>query len=388
MLSRLARASILDTKYARLQDIQMNFETTFQEMKNYMDHLAVMDESKIAKTAQLGRHLRERFEWGVVSQEIWENDIAPRSETPKDSFNINRKAAVNMSNISTLNIHTAWIETLKHLINKREIKNVTMTTRFFNFFSQDQDIIIEDLTVILVLKCIFSQYQIGTKVPSENHLKIELWADILSCTFKSQGYTCVWELNHLIPENARKGSSKSDFAALISDPLQGLIPFFIVEFEVDGIDIHKDSNVVLAEGSFELTQILSKLPKLPSQQLRNIQMHLALINNGQIKLNKLIPCYNKDETAIVYLHSHETRIFDIASSEPSERLKNALNLICYLQEVVCETGSTIQKYLQRSNRTPDLNVEKLLPRLPHEALTSRKSRCQLTPKHKRPKLDD
>ncbi|KAJ3400837.1 hypothetical protein HDU80_006567 [Chytriomyces hyalinus] len=58
---------------------------------------------------------------------------------------------------------------------------------------------------------------------------------------------------------ARKGSSRSDFAAATLDSTGFAVPFLIVEFEVSGFAIHKDDCVCASEGAYELTQLLDKL---------------------------------------------------------------------------------------------------------------------------------
>ncbi|CAG8692562.1 3175_t:CDS:2, partial [Acaulospora morrowiae] len=63
--------------------------------------------------------------------------------------------------------------------------------------------------------------------PPEAHIKIQKWSKY-----------------QLIPGNAKEGSSRSEFSAVILNSKQWQFPFFIVEFEQHGFEVHKDVAVV------------------------------------------------------------------------------------------------------------------------------------------------
>lgn len=67
--------------------------------------------------------------------------------------------------------------------------------------------------------------------PSENHIKAELWANILSNSFSlnSPKFAPVWEFHHLIPGNGGQGSAKSDFSAIVSNQNDLQFVFFLIE---------------------------------------------------------------------------------------------------------------------------------------------------------------
>ncbi|CAG8451225.1 5615_t:CDS:2, partial [Diversispora eburnea] len=87
-----------------------------------------------------------------------------------------------------------------------------------------------------------------------NNLKIQMWSKILSDSFvlNQTRFKPIWELNHLIPGNAKEGSSRSYFVAAILNSKQWQFPFFIVEFEQHGFEVHKDFAIVICEAVFEL----------------------------------------------------------------------------------------------------------------------------------------
>ena len=89
--------------------------------------------------------------------------------------------------------------------------------------------------------------------PSEDNIKAQMWAKILSDTFliDSDDIDVNWEYHHQIPGNGGSGSSRSDFAAVIFNSTDQQFPFFIVESKTDGFVIHKDEIVVMAEATFD-----------------------------------------------------------------------------------------------------------------------------------------
>ncbi|CAG8532302.1 24734_t:CDS:1, partial [Gigaspora rosea] len=54
-----------------------------------------------------------------------------------------------------------------------------------------------------------------------------------------------------------------------------------------GLGIHKDFAVVVCEGVFELSKILSQTQGLSPSEMTQIRMHIGLINDTSIKLGIL-----------------------------------------------------------------------------------------------------
>ena len=96
-------------------------------------------------------------------------------------------------------------------------------------------------------------------LPSENHIKAELWTRILSSAFKLNKikFAPVWELQHLISGNSGRGSARSDFAAIVTDHNHLQFPFFIVEFSRNGQEVHKDNIVAVSEAVYEFNYMLA-----------------------------------------------------------------------------------------------------------------------------------
>ncbi|CAI2186621.1 9868_t:CDS:1, partial [Funneliformis geosporum] len=66
------------------------------------------------------------------------------------------------------------------------------------------------------------------------------------------------EFHHQMPGNDEKGSVRSDFACVvISHITKKQYPFFILKFEIGGMQAHKDFAVVVAKAAHALNCILS-----------------------------------------------------------------------------------------------------------------------------------
>ncbi|RIB05932.1 hypothetical protein C2G38_2047201 [Gigaspora rosea] len=135
-------------------------------------------------------------------------------------------------------------------------------------------------------------------LPSENHIKIELWAKILSAavSLHHSEFLPVWELQHLIPGNAG-----------------------YVEFERDGFECHKDDVVTVAEATHEFNRILSLAHNPSEEEVNQIRLHYGLVNSATIRLSMLEPVYDEKRSKLVYIR-YETIFFQ--SSYPRFRDKH------------------------------------------------------------------
>ncbi|CAG8763720.1 4911_t:CDS:2, partial [Racocetra persica] len=109
----------------------------------------------------------------------------------------------------------------------------------------------------------------------------------------------VWEFHHLFPGHGRCGSSRSDLIAIVVNQTNLQFLFFLIEFEQNGFEVHKDEIVAVFEAAHEFNRILS---------LGDYQ--------------------TEDETNNV-----------------KTDVENVLKLVTYLREVVCHDGDWIKNMI-------------------------------------------
>ncbi|CAI2172436.1 910_t:CDS:2, partial [Funneliformis geosporum] len=113
-----------------------------------------------------------------------------------------------------------------------------------------------------------------------------------------------------------EGSSRSDFTA-VKNSRQLQFPFFIVDFEQQGFEVHKDFAVVY-EAVFELNRILSRTQDLSPDEIMQIKIHVGLINDASINL--------------------DVEFYNVQTGHQHDDVKNILDLVVYLRQVVCSEG--------------------------------------------------
>ncbi|CAG8736402.1 3108_t:CDS:2 [Cetraspora pellucida] len=215
--------------------------------------------------------------------------------------------------------------------------------------------------------------------PSEAHVKIQMWSKILSDSFtlNQVRFEPIWKLNHLFPGSAREGSSRSDFAAVILDSKQWQFPFFIVKFERQGFEVHKDFAVVVCEAVFELNKILSRTHGLSPAEITQIRIHVGLINDTSINLGAIRPIFNDAKTAILYVYDQDIVSYNIQTGYRHNDVKNVLNLIVYLRQIVCSDGLVIKNFLERLPTLYNQSILKAIPKHPDRAEKSRKASTKI-----------
>ncbi|CAG8782777.1 15375_t:CDS:2, partial [Gigaspora margarita] len=92
-------------------------------------------------------------------------------------------------------------------------------------------------------------------------------------------------------------SSKLHFAAKTLKALESKkklsIIAFVVEFERDGFEHHKDDVVIVAEAIHEFNQILSLVHNLLEEEVNQTQLHYGLVNLATIHLSMLEPVHDE-----------------------------------------------------------------------------------------------
>ena len=159
-----------------------------------------------------------------------------------------------------------------------------------------------------------------------------------------------------------------------------------MEFEVNGRAIHKDFAKAAAEAAFEMNRILSAAWNPSLDEVSALKMHIGLVNDAHVVFGTLRPVYNEKGTKLVYVYDQELCDFDLQTGNVKENILNALNLVVFLRQVVCESGLRIHELLSRKptkslpGGSPMLKV---LPSLPKRPEKSRISRSEITPRRKR-----
>ena len=82
-----------------------------------------------------------------------------------------------------------------------------------------------------------------------------------------------------------------------------------MEFEVNGVWIHKDFAVVVAEAVHTINRILST-HIISESEISKIRVHVALVNNAHIRLGILRPLYNHESNCIIYIYDQDIKCFE------------------------------------------------------------------------------
>lgn len=261
--------------------------------------------------------------------------------------------------------------------------------QFFCQKSDDRYFNIDALTVVSVVSNIILYTPtpcrgLGSS-PSENHIKAELWTKIFSNVFtlNKTKFIPVWELLHLISGNGGRGSARSDFAAIVTNHNDLQFPFFIVEFESDGFEIHKDNIAVVSEAVYELNRILALAHNLSEEEVNRTYVHIGLVNDTRISFNTITPAFNQEESTFVYINNDKILSYNLITDDIEKNIENVLQLIIYLRETICEDGLWIETILNREPRRHNYKLKTILPQLPNEAFKSRTYETKFTPPSKR-----
>ncbi|CAG8453436.1 8769_t:CDS:2 [Diversispora eburnea] len=323
----------------------INFWSLELEKLNYEN---VIDYHPVEEESQRARHIINILRWHVVDQEMFNSCMKQHSNNQ---------------------LHLAE-QSLQNLVMSNRIKDSdhswmsTPITSIMQFFCQkldDKYFDIDALTVVSVVSSIILYTPtpcrgLGSS-PSENHIKAELWTKIFSNVFtlNKMKYVPVWELHHLISGNGGRGSARSDFAVIFTNHNNLQFPFFIVEFERDGFEIHKDNIVVVSEAVYELNRILALAHNLSEEEVNRTRIHIGLVNDTRISFNTITPAFNQEESTFVYTNNDKILSYNLIMDDIEKNIENVLKLVIYLRETICEDGLWIETILNREPTNAIIN---------------------------------
>ncbi|RHZ47086.1 hypothetical protein Glove_593g44 [Diversispora epigaea] len=381
---------------AKNHDAQYVFANTmaFPALKEYCEILEKLKDHHLEEESQRGRHLLKLLTWSVVDSRLFPaQDPICYPDLRKPAINF----GITIAALKDTRHQKLWdaIPVLNRIIKegKMGIVQSSIISTIQRWLGLDPaNFVIDAPTTISALTSVLlfvrSPVRPGAR-PSENHFKSQLWTKILSDAFSLSidPFDPIWELHHQIPGNSGKGSARSDFACVaISLITKEQYPFFILEFEVGGVQIHKDFAVVVAEAVHALSRILST-HVISESEISLIRVHVALVNNAHIRLGILRPLYNQEYNDILYIYDQDIKSFDLQSDCIGINIENVLNLIVYLRQVVCKDGLYLRNLLNRRNSEKKRKFYSGLPRLPLDAEKSRVPKGNFTPIAKRIKYE-
>ncbi|CAI2177919.1 7202_t:CDS:2 [Funneliformis geosporum] len=293
----------------------------FPALKEYCNILERLEDHCVEEESQRGRHLFKLLSWSVVDSKLFP------AQDPICYPDLWRPAV-------NFDIVIAALEDTRH----QKLQDPAD-------FAIDAPTALSALTSILL----FTPLPVRPGAdPSENHFKSQLWTKIFG-----------------------KGSARSDFACVATSlTTKEQYPFFILEFEVGGMQVHKDYAVVVAEASHALNRILSTHTYSESE-ISLIRMHVALVNNAHIRFGMLRPLYSQEYDTVLYLYDQDIKSFDLQSDCIGINIENTFNLIVYLRQVVCKDGLYLRNLLDKRISGKKRKLCSELPRLPSEAEKSR-----------------
>ncbi|CAG8584739.1 4302_t:CDS:2, partial [Acaulospora colombiana] len=347
----------------------------FPDLLEYCQNIKEMQENHIDEISQLGRHLSILLKWSVVDSKLF--------KTPVTSPIISRPA-LNLHNLKVIFKEYPDLQAdniLDALIEDKKI-GIFRTNGWLEWLGLKKQNHVDYFYLVDTYTTLSAIIY-----PSEAHVKIQLWSKILSDSFtlNQVRFEPTWELNHLIPGNAKEGSSRSDFSAVILNSRQWQFPFFIVEFEQHGFEVHKDFAVVVCEVAFELNKILSRTQGLLPAETIKIKIYVGLINDTSINIGVIRPIFNNDKTAILFAYDRDIVSYNIQTGCQHNNVKNVLDLIVYFRQIVCRDGLVIKDFLEKSESHHNQSISKVMPELPKMAEKSREALTKITPKKKRVK---
>ena len=364
-----------------------------KEFPEYFRDLKESLKSDNEAVAQLSRRLIRATNWFIVDSNYGnrKDNVSRISEKkPKIWLNI----LIKCLDTSKTPRSEQAIYFLKKIISENIIGN--MESNFiFNFFYNDNNYYGLEVPIVLSAITSIMQYNptpcrgIGSN-PSENHVKCQMWSKIFSDAFSD--FNPVWELNHLFSGNSKRDFGRSDFAAIFITESNTPFVFFITEFEVDGFERHKDDIVVLAEGAFELNKIISSRGRFFPEDILEIRLHLALINNTHITFGSIRPELNFEKTLLYYIYDRDLCSYELNTGDKMQDIINVIKLISYLKQVVCEDGYRIKRLITESKTNShcmgNCYSTNILPKLPKRAERSIQKKTAYTPKKRRVLLHD
>ncbi|CAG8780744.1 16429_t:CDS:2, partial [Cetraspora pellucida] len=379
--------------------LECNIVVKHSLLKNYCEMLLNLQSHHIDEDSQRARHCLAMLRWSVVHLEIfinagWEN--IPKMiniSTPRVALNLLTAVFKEHPNDELRSIAT--ILQLLRRQGKICTSDYDMTAILHFLFSNnprnhyDIDVLTASSAITAVISYTATPVRGSGSNPSENHVKAELWLRIFSTAFKLHKlrFLPVWELQHLVSGNAGHGSARSDFAAIVNNNNDIQFPFFLVEFERNGLEVHKDEIVIVSEAAHEFNRILSSMHYPSENEVNETNLHVGLVNDMKIRFGRLQPQYDENKSLLFYVYDDDVLSFNFHERSTESNVENVLRLVTYLRETVCADGMRIRTLLNRYPAQFNYNLKAALPILPSEAVHSRTFEMKFTPPSKRVKYN-
>ncbi|KAF0470633.1 hypothetical protein F8M41_025364 [Gigaspora margarita] len=225
-------------------------------LKAYCEILETLQNHHVEEDSQSVRRFIKMLKWFCVDYELflttgwtgWEERLQ-QSSFPTPQISLRLVSALFLKHTND-KFHSV-VPILKNLITKGKIFNNDVNYLSFETIrrlfdkSKKKCNEIDTLTVASVISAVVLYVPtpcrgLGSE-PSENHVKAELWAKIISNTFTlyNSKFVPVWEFHHLFPGHGKCGSSRSDFIAIVFNQTNIQFPFFLIEIEQNGFEVHK-----------------------------------------------------------------------------------------------------------------------------------------------------
>ncbi|KAI9095440.1 hypothetical protein DFS34DRAFT_172437 [Phlyctochytrium arcticum] len=326
--------------------------------------------SPTAEVQQLGRHAMEKVPWSIFQAATLQSlgYAAPHEvllpTTTVVKFNTQMVEGV----LKECACHNLALNSLQILLAKDG--------------PLDQDLargpFVETLTVAAAISAVATYFPRGTRGPgshpSENHIKGELWGPILSNAVKlapRHEFAPLWEMDHLFPQTAGAGSSRSDFAALKIAFDDEPLPFLITEFEANGVRVHKDHVVAAAEATLQMNSVVARFCERPAD-LEKVRCFVGLASDATIYFRMLSPEIDTGSGRIYYRETDCDRPFRLAQPNLGDSLLDALRLIAFIRGPILEAGRALSTLLTSAGRTVPVYAH-LVPSLPDSVAKGRAS---------------
>ncbi|RUS30548.1 hypothetical protein BC938DRAFT_479259 [Jimgerdemannia flammicorona] len=365
-----------------------------QMLLPYRRILEEMRRHQTEETSKRARHLSVMLMWSVVDQSLFFKGSEPVASValPRPAVNISLLESVLMENQSERIQHAVMI--MRNLRANGVMDDASSGLRRWLARLRGICYIIDVATVLSaitsVLVCSLTPCRGPGSKPSENNIKAQLWTKIFQDVFLlgQDNIDVNWEYHHQIPGNGGTGSARSDFAAVILNEADQQFPFFIVEFEANGLSVHKDAMVAIAETAFEYNRILAAAPYLSEDEVNATCLHIGLVNGTSIRMGSMKAVYNETKESLIYVYDADKAIFKLRTGNQEADIASALVLMAYLRRNVCKDGMVLKMLLKRKPKVHHGALLAALPRLPKQAVKSRPHETEFTPKAKRVRFID
>src|SRR2546423_2567090 len=206
------------TSERELRELRDNVLSGFSSYDLYRKFLLDNQTHHIEEVAQNTRDNIDLLKYYVLDNKIFQSpDRVRRPELLKPIVNLSRiKDALLELNNNRIRNATNFLD---KLISDNTVGNRSLS--FSSLFKQKKGFYIDTPTALSAVTSVVHYIPVPSSGlgsdPSENHVKCQLWAKLLSDSFSHYGedyFKPIWEMHHLFPGSGGKGSGRSDFATV------------------------------------------------------------------------------------------------------------------------------------------------------------------------------